>query len=283
MQQLRRPLRTVLTIYLACYLLRVVEYFLLRTDQTFWGEAFLHKLAGIALLCFAARRLRIGPEALGFAGRGVLRHLLMGLGFGLGVFAIAYGAECWLVAARGGDPVLRLYVTSYAVDRNAGMQTGAVFFLLCIAGNLLNVLMEEGVFRGLFQRLLEQKDAFLRSALTASLLFGLWHMVGPVRNYVDGLSSLGGAAANLVMLVVTSGLVGFKYALVTRLTGSLYLAMGDHFVNNTIVNLLHVVSATGADEWMFLRVTIAQTLSFLIVLAVWLGRGRPRPLGASAT
>ena len=68
------------------------------------------------------------------------------------------------------------------------------------------------------------------------------------------------------MLVVTSTLVGFKFALLTKMTGNLYMAMGDHFVNNTIVNLLHVVSHTGADEMMVVRVSLAQSVSFVIVL-----------------
>ena len=50
------------------------------------------------------------------------------------------------------------------------------------------------------------------------------------------------------------------------MTGSLYMAMGDHFVNNTIVNLLHVVSDTGVDEMMVVRVSIAQSVSFIVVL-----------------
>lgn len=40
-------------------------------------------------------------------------------------------------------------------------------------------------------------------------------------------------------------------------------------MNNTIVNLLHIESSTGADEMMFLRITVAQTISFLIVLFIF--------------
>lgn len=81
---------------------------------------------------------------------------------------------------------------------------------------------------------------------------------------------MGGMIANLTLLVITTSLGSFKFALLTRMTGSLYMAMGDHFVNNTIVNMLHVVSVSGADEWMFVRMSIAQTLSFVIVLIVYL-------------
>ena len=60
----------------------------------------------------------------------------------------------------------------------------------------------------------------------------------------------------------------------TKMTNNLYMAMGDNFVNNTIVNILHVVSKTGADELQFVRITAAQTLSFIIVLVYYLKKYR---------
>ena len=91
-------------------------------------------------------------------------------------------------------------------------------------------------------------------------------MIGPVRNYYDGTSGLEGMIANVIMLLVTSALVGFKFAMLTEMTGNHYMAMGDHFVNNTIVNLMHVVSDSNADEMMVVRVSIAQSVSFILVL-----------------
>ena len=58
--------------------------------------------------------------------------------------------------------------------------------------------------------------------------------------------------------------------MITYMEGNLYMGMADHFVNNTIVNLLHIESSTGADEMMFLRITVAQTISFLIILFIFL-------------
>ena len=66
--------------------------------------------------------------------------------------------------------------------------------------------------------------------------------MAPLRDYYYGSMSLNGFIANSVMLVITSGLVGLKFAMITKLTGNLYMAMGDHFVNNTVVNILHVIS-----------------------------------------
>ena len=43
-------------------------------------------------------------------------------------------------------------------------------------------------------------------------------------------------------------------------------AMGDHFINNTLVNILYVVCENGTDQLQMIRISIAQTLSFILVL-----------------
>ena len=264
-----KALSVVLLVYIVCVVFRLFEYFILQTDKTWVGEAVVHKLIGIAILFFAVRMQGFSWKEIGFVKENFTKYLLKGLAFGSGIFAIAYAVETLVVMAQGRFDSLQLYVSAYAVDENIGYQTGMVFFLICILGNIVNVIMEEGIFRGLFIRILEKKYHFIFAAVISSVLFGMWHMVAPIRNYADGTSSMGGMIANIIMLVVTSGLVGFKFALLTKITGSLYMAMGDHFVNNTIVNLLHVVSITGADEMMVLRVAIAQSLSCVIVLVYY--------------
>ena len=266
----KTPFGAVLVIYLLCFLFRVCEYFILRTDQTFWGEAFVHKLIGTAILCITVKITSFTFEEIGFSKVNIIQNLLKGLLFGLSVFAFAYAIEVIICILQGNFESLQLYVTAYAVDGNIGHQTAFIFFAICIVGNIINVIMEEGVFRGLFQQILQKKYSFVLSAVVASCLFGLWHMIAPLRNYYDGTSSMGGLIFNAALLVVASGLIGFKFALLTKMTNNLYMAMGDHFVNNTIVNILHVVSKTGADELQFVRITVAQTLSFIIVLVYYL-------------
>lgn len=266
----------VLGVYLLCYFFRILEYFVLRTDQTWVGEAIVHKVIGILILLAVSAGAKLTITQIGFVKEKALCNLLKGLAFGCAVFVLAYSVEIAIAAMQGSFRSLQLYVSAYAISRNTGYRTEILFFLICIIGNIVNVVMEEGIFRGLFQRLLEKKYSFMLSAMIASCLFGVWHMIGPVRNYADGTMSMNGMIANIVMLVVTSTLVGFKFAMLTQMTGSLYMAMGDHFVNNTIVNLLHVVSDTGADEMMVVRVAIAQSVSFILVLAYYICRCRKK-------
>ena len=259
----------VLVIYFLCFVFRILEYFMLRTDQTWVGEAVVHKVIGILILLIAMKLLQFDRKEIGYTGEATLFYLMKGLAFGLGVYTVAYAAEIMIVVLQGKFDAMQIYISTYAVDQNIGNHTTIFFFLICIIGNIINVIMEEGIFRGLFIKMLEQKYSFIISALVTSLLFGFWHIVGPIRNYLDGVSSMEGMIANAMMLLITSALVGFKFALLTKMTGNLFMAMGDHFVNNTIVNLIHVISNTGADEMMFFRVAIAQSVSFMIVLAYY--------------
>lgn len=258
----------VLIIYLICFVFRIFEYLILRTDQTFLGEAFIHKLIGIGILFTGIKLFKFKAEEVGLTKGRSLLDILKGLALGSSVFIIAYSAEVFVLFVQENFKALDLYVSTYDIDGNIGKQTAFIFFVICVIGNVINVIMEEGIFRGLFQKLIEKKYVFIVSATIASVLFGIWHIMAPIRNYYDGTIDFGKFIANAIMLVVTSFLVGFKFAFMTKLTGNLYMAMGDHFVNNTIVNMLHVISKTGADELMVVRISIAQSVSFIIVF-VW--------------
>lgn len=270
----KNALSIVLGIYIICFVFRAIEYFFLRTDQTVLGEAFVHKLIGITILFAAARYYGFSNKEIGFSNNKIFKDTLKGLGLGLAVFTLAYSVEILILAIRGHFESMSFYVSAYSVDGNIGNQTAFVFFIMCFVGNIINVVMEEGVFRGLFQKILEKKYSFIIAAVIASSLFGLWHIMSPLRSLCDGTMSTGGFAANSIMLIVTSALVGFKFAMMTKLTGNLYMAMGDHFVNNTIVNILHVISAGGADQMQVVRISTAQSVSFIIVLVWYLMKKR---------
>ncbi|ORX85865.1 CAAX protease self-immunity [Anaeromyces robustus] len=259
---------TVLIIYITCVIFRIIEYFFIKTDFTFIGEAILHKLIGIGILYLSAKYFSYKKEDIGFKGGKILLNIIWGLLFGLFCFGIAYLTEVLILKSSNNFDYITLAVTSYYDNGNSNYHTNIIFFIICFIGNIINVLMEEGVFRGLFPKILDKKYKFIISALISSILFGLWHIVGPLRSYMDGTNR---NLMNGVILVSTSALVGFKFALITKMTGSLYFGMSDHFVNNTIVNILHVmpISEHVLDGYQTLRISIAQTLSFIIVLIVY--------------
>ena len=270
----KHPVRFILLFYLVCFVFRAIEYIFIRTDESVIGEAFIHKLIGIVLLAVALRALHYKWSDIGFRKEQAARGICLGLLFGGIVYAIAYGSEIISQVSAGNSPSLQFFATSYSAQGNQVMQAGGLFVFICIVGNIINVIMEEGVFRGLFVKLAEEKYSFMKACLLSSLLFGVWHIAQPVRNVLDGVQSPMGALMLGMMLVGTSMLGGIQYVLMYKMTGALWAGMAAHFVNNAIVNLLHVVTASGIDEMQVVRITIAQALSFIVVLILFLIRNK---------
>ena len=132
---------------------------------------------------------------------------------------------------------------------------------------MINVWMEEGVFRGLFMKILTSRHSFSRAALLIAFLFGIWHWVMPLRDYVEGNSTLSNLLIMGIGYIVLAGMMSIKWSLLYRITGSLWMGLGDHLFNNIIVtNLLHVISNGEADSMQIVRILIGQTLSFAVVL-----------------
>lgn len=264
-----KTILAVLIIYVICFAFRALEYFVISTDRTFFGEAFIHKLIGIGIMIAAVFIFHYRFEDIGFKTGKSFFDILKGLIFGIAVFTVAYGTEIIILAASNNLQAVEFYVTAYSVDAGTEVKRTGIFFLVCAIGNVINVLMEEGVFRGLFQKMLSDKYKWLIAGIIASLLFGLWHIMAPLRSLIEGNKTVGGFIGESAMLIGTSALVGFKFVLMGKITGNLYMGMGDHFVNNTIVNILHVINKENeADQLQVIRISIAQSVSFIAVL-IW--------------
>ena len=264
------PIVFVLGAYAVCWFFRAIEYFVFRTDQSIIGEAFFHKLIGIALLAAILRIVNYKWRDIGFISSHFIPDIGKGLLLGGGVFVLAYGVEMILQSLSGNTPTLGVYVTSYSIAGNRSLQGGVWLLLFCIIGNIINVIMEEGVFRGLFPKLTKEKHSFWLACIFSSILFGVWHIAQPIRNAMDGEQSVTGAVMSGILLVVTSTLLGIQYCMLNRVTGSIWTGMAAHFVNNTTINLLHVSTNSGVDELQTMRITIAQTVSFIIVFIIYL-------------
>ena len=74
--------------------------------------------------------------------------------------------------------------------------------------------------------------------------------------------------------IILAGIMGIKWGLLSRMTGNLWVGLGDHLFNNTVAtNMLHAVSLTGADELQIVRIMLAQVISFAFVLMIsWRGQ-----------
>lgn len=142
-------------------------------------EALWHKLLGSLILVLCVRYAGYSMQDIGFVKKGAAKGTLLGLALGLSVFAIAYFAEYNILQSTGKTPSLAFYVSAYTLSGNIAGQTTVATVSLCILFNLINVVMKEGLFRGLFFKPAETKSSLLPANTVLALLFGLWHITLP--------------------------------------------------------------------------------------------------------
>ena len=258
-----------IAVFTFCLLVRFAEYFLIKTDQTAIGENVLHKVVGIILLALVLKKVNLTWGDIGFQKNGLVSGILKGLLLGSVCFAVSFGLELAILALQGNPAHLEIYISSFSLTDSQMKNTDFVFFLLCVLFNIVNVWMEEGVFRGLFLKMLSKTKPFMQANFIAAFLFGIWHIVMPVRSYVNGEMSFAAMVLMGIGYIILAGIMGIKWGLLYRITGNLWAGLGDHLFNNTVAtNMLHVVSQNGADELQIVRIMAAQIISFTFVIAV---------------
>jgi hypothetical protein len=261
--------------FLVLYMFRVADSFLLRTDQGPVGELFTHKIIGIALLIAAARFLRLNPAVIGFKRERFGRGILTGIAIAAPAYGAAYLTEIIIAAAQGKAPSLQFYATAYNTLGNTALGGGLWIVLMVIIGNLVNVTMENSIFSGVMITIAEKRHSFfIANGFYSSFLFGLWHSIMPLRNFVDGGQSLAGAVLSALLLFGSSFLFSVQLGMqFKQANASLWDGMTVHFINNAGVNLVHVVFANGegTESAPTLRIAIAQTVMFIVVAARYFG------------
>jgi len=262
-----KPVLCCVLIFLICCVARVVEYFFIRTDETILAENFIHKVFGIIVLAAILILTKLSWNSIGFTKTKITQNFVKGLLLGTSCFSIAYLAECILLYCINGNVRLSVYTSGFSLNGETIAQNGIGFIFLCITFNLINVWMEEGVFRGLFSRLIDNKMRFTGKAVFIALLFGVWHWVMPIRDYIEGNSSFGNFLVMGIGYIILSGIMSIKWSVLYRITGSLWMGLGDHLFNNVIVtNCLHVISNGEADSMQIIRILIGQLISFTLVI-----------------
>ncbi|MBP3797477.1 MAG: CPBP family intramembrane metalloprotease [Ruminococcus sp.] len=264
----KNTVRNSLILFAVCLMVHTIEVMFIRTDETVFAECFINKVFGITALFWVLSRLKMNWRDIGFKKEAFLSSTAKGIGICAGSYLAAFAAEFIILAAQGRPAHLEFFVTGFSLTGSTVKLTGAGFVLMCIFFNIINVWMEEGLFRGFFIKYISCGHDRKKALYISSLLFGLWHLVTPVRSLLDGDMSSTEFAVMSVGYVVLSMLMGIKWGLLYQMSGNIWIGMADHFFNNCVVtNLLHVVTADGVDEMQIIRVITGELISFIAVAA----------------
>ena len=243
------------------------EFLALRTDQSALSENIVHKIFGIVIIFVCLKYLHARWRDIGFTRKNWLKNIGLGLALGLCFYTVTLLIEFGFLYFSGAKPNILMKAGGFSfanTEQFVGVGIGSIIIF-----NIFNVWMEEGLFRGLFEKLLRQKYKFAATILISALLFGLWHVAMPIRSFLDGEFSLVQTAIFSVSYILFAFMFGLKMSWLYKMTGSLWLGAADHFFNNAIINIVHVVSNQGNDSLQIARIFLAQTLSFVLVWILW--------------
>lgn len=261
-----KVMRSILLLFLLCSIVEYFEFLLIRTDQTFLAENVLCKLFILLLIFLVLRRRQESLQSIGFRKDGFFKGALLGLSLGISSFAISYAVEYIVLRSMGQTPSLKFFISNFALQNQNITGVSLTAIGICIVGNVLNVLAEEGLFRGLFLHLGKTAFAQRSNNLLQALLFGVWHIVMVVGWVIDGSMNVPAAIAMAVGYVLLAGILGYEWGLCVQLTGTLWAGIFEHFFNNFLTNSLHMVTASGIDELQILRIVLSNILSLTFVL-----------------
>lgn len=261
-------IKNSIIIFTICLVVHAFEVFVIRTDETIVAECFINKVFGILLLFAVLHSLGKKWHDIGFVRGKCLLNCLKGFGICMAFYSLGFLAEFMILNMQGNPGHIEFFVTGFSLTGNVVKQTGILFVVMCIFFNVINVWMEEGLFRGFFITYLGERYSKRFALYVSAFFFGLWHLVTPFRSLMDGEMTMGTFVVMSIGYVILSALMGIKWGLLFEYSGSVWIGVADHFFNNCVVtNLLHVVSASGVDELQIARVMIGELTSFFAVLA----------------
>jgi membrane protease YdiL (CAAX protease family) len=259
----KNPILFGFCILIISFILRLNDIFVLKIDQLL-GEIVVSKALGFILILVSMYLIKKSLSTIGLHKKHLVLCISLGFLLNLAVYLISYGIEYFILLQGGQSPHMELL----AIDPKQGVNGGIIFGIWLVIGNIINALMEEGLFRGVFLPAFKTRFSFWKANTFQALLFGMWHLVWPLKNYLTGEQSLMGAVMYGLILMLGTVTFGFIWGYMFEKTNSLWTPIAAHFAANTIQNLLHVQSNGGLDVMVSLRGTLASLLGIASIFFI---------------
>ncbi len=255
------PLAVGIGILFLAFLGRINDIFVLHLDEL-WGELLLSKSFGLGLVIVYVVIVKDSLREIGFHTDEWALNLLLGMTLFVGVYFFAYGLEYMLLTLLAKEPNLIIKV----ITSKPGV--GFWFIIWIILGNLITAGVEESLFRGLLTSKLRTSFSFWTANFFQALLFGLWHLVWPIKRLMGG--QVGGQTAAFTgsMLLLVAVVNGFVWGYMYLKTNSLWACWMANVAASTILNLVHIESQFGLDGLQAVRGTGIMLGAIVSMLAI---------------
>ncbi|MFX1572508.1 MAG: lysostaphin resistance A-like protein [Promethearchaeota archaeon] len=238
----RYPITVLMIITLLCLIFRLLDTFVLPITELV-GELIFSKSLGLILIVFYLWSINRKPKAIG------IHRSNLGQSFAIGFLlaAIMLGVYYILTLVVNSISGIEGGLEFAPTDPKTGLRGDYYFALWLLFGNIVNVLMEEGLFRGLMTRKFLDKMSFWRTNILQAFLFGIWHITWPIKDFIDGETSFGGFILQSIIQTLSPFLIALIWGYMFFKTASLIGPLISHYLWNSTLNVILFIATSGED------------------------------------
>lgn len=238
----RNPITVLMIITLLCLIFRILDTFVFPLVELV-GELILSKSLGLILIILYLWSINRKPKAIGIHKNNAGQSFIIGFlvaGIMLGIY---YIMTLVVTSSSGIEGSLQFAPT----DPKTGLRGDFYFALWLIFGNVVNVLMEEGLFRGLMTRKFLDKLIFWKTNILQAFLFGIWHITWPIKSFLDGDILFGELILQSIFATLSPFLIALIWGYLYFKTASLFAPLICHFLWNSILNIILFITVSEQD------------------------------------
>ncbi len=200
--------KAMLYIVAFLFLIRVLDIFVIQSDKWF-GEQIVTKVVGIIIVFSYLKFKELPLNTIGLTKKQIKRSIFLGVTLILAALTIGYFTEYLYLFLAGKNPYIYFNPQQNTLLPTKIIPGSVMFAIILILGNIINSLMEEGLFRGLLMFGLREKLNLKTTILLQGILFGLWHIFWPLRDYFYSQTTLTECFVTCLVYCTISSIIGF--------------------------------------------------------------------------
>jgi membrane protease YdiL (CAAX protease family) len=259
-----RPIVVSLALFLVVVAVRSIEVFVLRLDAL-PDKTIVSRVLGFLLVLGYLRVLRRPISSIGLHAKNFDKAFLIGGPSLVILYVTLYAVQFYRLSIAGETPRL----VFAAIDKETGAMGGLFFTLFYLFGQIVNVFMEESIFRGVMLPHFMRRFSFWQANALQAFLFGLAHLVWPLSSWVSGQATSGEAVAEAASLLIFTTVGGLVFGYLYYRTDSLWTAVFAHLIDNVVGLFFHIqtVSRLNAET----DILMLASLGFVaLVILAWI-------------
>ncbi len=266
-----KTLPDVMSMFFSMFIALCIDLFLIRTDLTVLGDTVFMSVCGLIILFLYMKASKESVRVFGVSKRRskITAGALYGSIFALVPLAFVSVVECAYLATTDITMLdVKLNTPNMIhADTEGGFTPGLasmIYLLTCFIG----VFFKEIFFRGFLLKKINKAAGFTKANILQSVLymaFVLPYIIRSVPTWLsEGKFDLKTVVLIIVFCIVHEFFAGIKWGLMTRVSGSTYMAIVDHYLYTFLSVGLFLTSQHTTVTYL-IRIMSIQFISFVLV------------------